>query len=92
MPALVMRESDASQPLGLNYMGLLPVIVRAVQEQQAEIESRDARIAELRVQVERLERERRAEVETLRAENESFKARLDALERAVMKRAAGEKP
>ena len=92
MPALVMRDADASKPLGLNYMGLLPVIVKAVQEQHAEIESRDARIAELRAQVEQLEREKKSEVEALRAENEAVKARLDALERAVMKPAAGEKP
>ncbi len=91
MPALVMRDADASKPLGLNYMGLLPVIVKAVQEQQAELESRDARIAELRAQVEQLEREKKSEAEALRAENEAFKARLDALERAVTKAAAGEK-
>jgi len=90
MPALVMRGADASQPLGLNYMGLLPVIVKAVQEQQAEIESRDARIAALQSQVEQLEREKKSKVEALRAENEAVKARLDALERAVMKAAAGE--
>jgi hypothetical protein len=91
MPALVMRDADASKPLGLNYMGLLPVVVKAVQEQQAELESRDARIAELRAQVEQLEREKKSDVEALRAENEAFKARLDALERAVAKAAAGEK-
>lgn len=91
MPALVMRDADASKPLGLNYMGLLPVIVKAVQEQQAELESRDARIAELRAQVEQLEREKRSEVEALRAENEAVKARLDALERAVMRSADGAK-
>jgi hypothetical protein len=89
MPALVMRDADASKPLGLNYMGLLPVIVKAVQEQQAELESRDARIAELRAQVEQLEREKKSEVEALRAENEAVKARLDALERAVTKSADG---
>ena len=92
MPALVMRDADTSKPLGLNYMGLLPVVVKAVQEQQAELESRDARIAELRAQVEQLEREKKSEVEALRAENEAVKARLDALERAIMKSAAGEKP
>jgi hypothetical protein len=92
MPALVMREADATKPLGLNYMGLLPVIVKAVQEQQAEIEGRDARIVALQSQVEQLEREKKAEVEALRAENEAVKARLDALERAVTKAAAGEKP
>lgn len=91
MPALVMRDADASKPLGLNYMGLLPVIVKAVQEQQAGLESRDARIAELRAQVEQLEREKKSEVGALRAENEAFRARLDALERAVAKAAAGEK-
>lgn len=92
MPALVMRDADASKPLGLNYMGLVPVIVKAVQEQQAEIESRDARIAALQSQVKQLEREKKSEVEALRAENEAVRARLEALERAVMKPASGEKP
>jgi hypothetical protein len=37
MPELVMREADASKPLGLNYMALLPVAVKAIQEQQQQI-------------------------------------------------------
>lgn len=37
MPELVLRESDSTKPLGLNYMALLPVAVKAIQEQQAQI-------------------------------------------------------
>ncbi|MBI1760200.1 MAG: tail fiber domain-containing protein [Acidobacteria bacterium] len=37
LPELVQREADPAQPLGLNYLGLLPVAIRAIQEQQAQI-------------------------------------------------------
>lgn len=32
-----MREADPARPLGLNYMALLPVAVKAIQEQQKQI-------------------------------------------------------
>jgi septal ring factor EnvC (AmiA/AmiB activator) len=38
IPELVLKEADASQPRGLNYMGLLPVVIKAMQEQQSQIQ------------------------------------------------------
>ena len=72
MPELVLRGEDASKPLGLNYMGFLPVVIKAVQEQQAQIERQQAVIA--------------AQREQLRSEQSqiaSLEARLAALERAA---------
>ena len=37
MPELVSTTKDAEQVKGLNYTGLLPVLVNAIQEQQARI-------------------------------------------------------
>jgi hypothetical protein len=34
IPELVLRDTDPTKPLGLNYMGLLPVMIKAMQEQQ----------------------------------------------------------
>ncbi len=48
MPELVLREADAARPLGLNYMALLPVVVKAIQEQQRELEGKEAEIKALR--------------------------------------------
>ena len=39
LPELVLRERDAKEPLGLNYLGLVPVLVKGMQEQQAQIEA-----------------------------------------------------
>src|SRR5207244_6578559 len=35
MPELILRSVDANGSLGLNYMGLIPVLVKGMQEQQA---------------------------------------------------------
>jgi hypothetical protein len=48
MPELVLREADATKPLGLNYMALLPVVIKAIQEQERELKSKDAEIKVLR--------------------------------------------
>jgi hypothetical protein len=54
IPELVLRDPDPTRPLGLNYMGLLPVMIKAMQEQQdiitalkAENTSLDARLKAL---------------------------------------------
>jgi hypothetical protein len=49
--AAVLREADASKPLGLNYMALLPVAVKAIQEQQEQIREQQRQIERLRAQV-----------------------------------------
>ncbi len=47
MPELVLKDADSTKPLGLNYMALLPVAVKAIQEQQAQIEQLQARVTQL---------------------------------------------
>jgi hypothetical protein len=47
IPELVLRDPDPSMPLGLNYMGLLPVMIKAMQEQQDIITALDARVKTL---------------------------------------------
>ncbi len=37
MPELILREKDPAKPLGLNYIGFVPVMIKAVQEQQTTI-------------------------------------------------------
>lgn len=55
MPELVLRQADASKPLGLNYMGLLPVLVRATQEQQEQIEYQQSQLSDQRQLIEQLQ-------------------------------------
>jgi hypothetical protein len=39
MPELVLRGADAKDSLGLNYLGLIPVLVKGIQEQQEQIDA-----------------------------------------------------
>ena len=39
LPELVTTTKDAEQTKGLNYTGLLPVVIKAIQEQQQQIEA-----------------------------------------------------
>jgi sulfite reductase beta subunit-like hemoprotein len=52
---LVTTEKDAEQTKGLNYVGLVPVTIKAIQEQQAQIEDQQKRIAELEARLAALE-------------------------------------
>ena len=56
MPELVLKDADATKPLGLNYMALLPVMVKAAQEQQAQIHEQQKLIERLQARVSQLER------------------------------------
>jgi hypothetical protein len=38
LPELVSTGKDAERTKGLNYIGLMPVTIKAIQEQQAQIE------------------------------------------------------
>jgi hypothetical protein len=38
LPELVSTEKDPRQTKGINYIGLAPVMIKAIQEQQAQIE------------------------------------------------------
>jgi trimeric autotransporter adhesin len=56
LPELVSTDKDAEQTKGLNYVGLVTVTIKAIQEQQAKIEEQHERITE---QLEQLEQQRR---------------------------------
>ncbi|HKQ52811.1 MAG TPA: tail fiber domain-containing protein [Pyrinomonadaceae bacterium] len=56
MPELVLKDADATRPLGLNYMALLPVAVKAIQEQQAQIREQQKQIQQLRAELHRVRR------------------------------------
>src|SRR5207244_1243495 len=48
LPELVTREKDERQTLGLNYIGLVPVVINAIQEEHATILALQAENAELK--------------------------------------------
>lgn len=56
MPELVLRQTEPTKPLGLNYMGLLPVMVKAAQEQQALIQQQQKLIEQLQARLAQVER------------------------------------
>ena len=56
MPELVTGDEDVTKPLGLNYMALLPVMVKAAQEQQAQIREQQKQIQQLRAELNRVKR------------------------------------
>jgi septal ring factor EnvC (AmiA/AmiB activator) len=64
MPELIIHNADNKGALGLNYMGLMPVTIKAIQQQQAQIEDQQKRIAEQQEQNRKLE-ERLAALEKL---------------------------
>lgn len=51
LPELVTTEKDAEQTKGLNYIGLVPVTIKAIQQQQAQIEDQQKRISEEQEQI-----------------------------------------
>ncbi len=65
LPELVLRDEDATKPLGLNYMALLPVAVKAIQEQQAQIRAQQGLIEQLRAQMARQQTRLRRQQEQL---------------------------
>ncbi|UCG23275.1 MAG: tail fiber domain-containing protein [Chloroflexota bacterium] len=58
LPEIVAGGGDAGQPLGMNYAEMVPVLVNAVQEQQAQIESQADQIASLEARLSALEKGR----------------------------------
>ena len=62
LPELVTTSKDADQTKGLNYLGLVPVMIKAIQEQQTTIDTLQQRNAELDARNDSL-RERVAEIE-----------------------------
>ena len=75
LPELILKDADATKPLGLNYMALLPVAVKAIQEQQAQIREQQGLIE----QQSRQNEEQRLLIERLQA-------RLARVERNMKKK------
>ena len=48
LPELVSTSKDADQMKGLNYTGLIPVLVNAIQQQQSQIEKQEHEINRLK--------------------------------------------
>lgn len=62
------KEADGIDSYGMKYVELIPVLTKAIQEQQAQIETLRAENAALQAKV--------SEIEALRAEVEQIKALL----------------
>ena len=56
MPEAVEKSADANSPLGMNYSNLIPVLIKAIQEQQGTLERAQAEIKTLRAENEALSR------------------------------------
>ncbi len=76
LPELVTTEKDAEQTKGINYIGLMPVVIKAIQEQQKEFEQKEAAIKSLKT-----------ENAALQQRNAALDARLTALERKLERKA-----
>ena len=50
MPEAVEKSADANAPLGMNYSNLIPVLIKAIQEQQVTLESAQAELKILRAE------------------------------------------
>ncbi len=50
MPEAVQKSADANAPLGLNYSNLIPVLIKAIQEQQGTLDRAQAEIKTLRAE------------------------------------------
>ncbi len=51
LPELVSTGIDAEHTKGINYIGLIPVLVKGVQEQQTQIEQQQGRIEQQQKQL-----------------------------------------
>ena len=56
LPEAVQKSADASAPLGMNYSDLIPVLIKAIQEQQGTLERAQAEIKTLRAETDALSR------------------------------------
>ena len=62
IPELIIRGGESNTPLGLNYVGLVPVMIKAIQEQQMQVDTlhrelkdRDEKLAVLEARLAELE-------------------------------------
>ncbi len=72
IPEVIQRSSDRFAPLGMSYSDLVPVIIKAIQEQHTDFAQKDAELRLLK-----------AENATLREQNAEMDARIAALEQAM---------
>jgi hypothetical protein len=79
MPELVIQNADNKGSLGLNYMGLAPVTINAIQQQQAQIEDQQKRIGEQQHQIVEQQEQNREQQE----QNRKLEERLAALEKLL---------
>lgn len=50
IPEAVERSADAATPLGINYSNLIPVLIKATQEQQTALEQKEAEVKALKAE------------------------------------------
>ena len=72
IPEAVERDKDPANPLGLNYTSLVPVLIKAVQEQQTAITEKAAAVTALQT-----------ENAALKEQNAALEARVAAIELAL---------
>ncbi|MCX6334548.1 MAG: tail fiber domain-containing protein, partial [Bacteroidia bacterium] len=66
VPEVVDTGDDPDKTLGINYAGLVPVLISAIKEQQKQIESQDL-----------VNQQLKSELQSLREEMEQIKGMLD---------------
>jgi hypothetical protein len=79
MPELVIQNADNKGALGLNYMGLVPVTINAIQQQQAQIEDQQKVITEQREAI----GEQQQEIRDQKEQNRKLEERLAAVEKLL---------
>jgi Chaperone of endosialidase len=84
IPEIIERGTDPSAMLGLRYTEIIPVLIKAVQEQQTAIDHKDARIMELEAK----SAVELKQINMLREQNAALDARLTVIERAKQPRSA----
>ncbi|MFN7928136.1 MAG: tail fiber domain-containing protein [Blastocatellia bacterium] len=72
LPDLVAHSDDATTPLAVNYIGLIPVVIKAVQEQESVVQKQQSELEQ-----------KNAEIKAIKAENAALNARLAALEQMM---------
>ena len=56
LPELILQNADNKGSLGLNYMGLIPVLIKGMQEQQGQIEAQQEQNRKLEERLAALEK------------------------------------
>jgi hypothetical protein len=79
LPELIIHNADNKGALGLNYMGLIPVLIKGMQEQQAQVEDQQKRIGEQQQQIVEQQEQNRQQQE----QNRNLEERLAALEKLL---------